>query len=376
MKITSKKIEALRPRKNRYVITVDKGLTLRIYPSGKKSWVVRIAKNGLVKDFTIGSFPDMSLAAAKCEARRLQRRFEIEPISAYTLNDAFRLWCNKKRGKIVSYIDEKRRLQRYVMRKIGKYQLDEITAPLIIKTVQPIENIGYQSTLKRVLLRLREVLDLAVCAGYIHHNPCERVSRIFASPTKTPMPAPDWQELPEVMKCMKAAPRRLQILFLFSLCSMLRPCENAMIEKEWISNNTITIPAEKMKMNRSHRVPLTPFMKELIALEQTLSPHPKSKFVFAGQISGHISKQALTKWLHTSELAGKLVAHGLRSMARSWLADCTSAKHEVAEACLAHVAGSQIYRSYQRSDLLDKRRPFCERWSRYIRDCARCAELI
>lgn len=318
----------------------------------------------------------MTLASAKSEARKVQRKFDVTPLNAYTLNDAFKLWCNLKRGKIVSYRDEKRRLTRYIMNHIGNRQLDQITAPLVIKTVQPIERAGHQCTLKRVLLRLREILDLAVCAGYIEHNPCARVSRVFAAPVKKPMPAPDWRALPEVMTIVSKAPKRLQNLFLFSLCSMLRPCENAMLEKTWIESGILTIPASKMKMKRPHRVPLTAFMLELIDKERSYSPHPKSKYVFSGTRSGHISKQALSKWLHTSELSGILVAHGLRSIARSWIADCTNAPFDVSESCLAHSTGNQIYLAYQRSDFLDARRKIYESWCSHVRDCAESAGLI
>ena len=114
----------------------------------------------------------------------------------------------------MSYQDERRRLERYIVKPLGGRQLDEITAPLVIRAVMPLEQAGKRATLKRVLMRLREVLDLAVCAGYIEHNPLARVSRVFAPPTVTPMPAVGWKDLPEVMRVMADAPERMQILFL------------------------------------------------------------------------------------------------------------------------------------------------------------------
>lgn len=195
------------------------------------------------------------------------------------------------------------------MKYIRDRQLDEITAPLVIKIASKIEDQNKLQTLKRTLLRFREIMDLAVCAGYIDHNPISRVSRVFPSPIVKPMPAVDWRELPEVLKVIKQANPRLQNYFLFSLCSMLRPGEIAKIQKSWIESDVLVIPASEMKMKRQHRVPLTPFMLDLIKRESEFSPHPRSKYVFAGRRSGdHISKQALAKWLHSSELKGKLVA--------------------------------------------------------------------
>ena len=377
MKIkTSKQIAALQPKERRYSIAIDRGLTVRVQPTGAKSFLLRIPQNGRTVDITLGQFPAMSLMQARQAARKQLQAFSLAPVAGYTLRDAFVLWCNLKRGRIVSYADEKRRIEFYLMRHIGSRQLDEITAPLVIKTVRPIENAGKRSTLKRILMRLREIMDIAVCAGYLDHNPINRVSKIFAPPVTKPMPSVDWKDLERVMFVFLKANKRLQNYFLFSLCSMLRPGELAALEKSWIQENTIIIPSSKMKKGREHRVPLTPFMQQLLEREKLFSPHPRNRFVFAGRKPDrHISKQALTKWLHSSDLRGQLVGHGLRSIARCWLAD-HAVQFEVAEACLSHAVGDKVYRAYQRSDFLESRRSVMQSWSSFVFECARRAGLL
>ncbi len=376
MPLTTKKIDSLKPGATRYSIADSGGLTLRVQPSGRKIWYLRSSVAGRVVDKKLGNFPDLSLMQARQKARRLRKEVGLEPPRGYCLRDAFRLWCRLKKPQIVSYQDERRRLERYIVKPLGGRQLDEITAPLVIRAVMPLEQAGKRATLKRVLMRLREVLDLAVCAGYIEHNPLARVSRVFAPPTVTPMPAVGWKDLPEVMRVMADAPERMQILFLFSLCSMLRPGENAKLEKSWIHDDVIEIPAEHMKKRKPFRLPLTGFMRELLEREAALSPHPRCAFVFVARVTGrHISAQALAKHLHSTELKGRLVAHGLRSIARSWLADA-QVPYEVAETCLSHDVGSLVSRAYQRSDYFDARRSIMERWSEHVRACARCAGMI
>ena len=373
---TSKKIAALEPREKRYSVAVDKGLTLRVHPSGTKSWVLRIPHNGRIIDITLGRFPDMNLQQAKAECRKQQKAFDIDPIKSYTLNDAFALWCTAKKGHIVSYERERRTINFHLIQYLGRYQLDEITAPLVIKTVRCIEARGHQCTLKHVLMRLREMLDLAVFAGYITHNPISKISKAFAPAVSHPMPSLDWRMLPAVMRVMKNAPPRLQNYFLFSVCSMLRPGEVAMLEKSWIDHDVITIPAESMKKRRQHRVPLSTLMKNLLEREKQFSPHPRNKYVFAGRKSnGHISKQALAKFLLHTDLGGQIVPHGFRSMARCWMAD-NGVSFEIAESCLSHVAGDKVYRAYQRSDFLDSRRMIMEKWSSYVLFCAASAGLL
>lgn len=376
MTLSSKKIAAMKPRDKRYSVADGNGLTLRVMPSGRKIWYLRTSCSGRVADKRLGELPDMSLMQARQKARRLRKAIGLEPPKGYVLKDAFRLWCRLKKPQIVSYQDERRRLERYIIEPLGNRQLDEITAPLVIRTVQPIEKDGKQATLKRVLMRLREILDLAVCAGYIEHNPLARVSKVFAPPQVKPMPSVDWRELPTVMAVMKEAPERMRVLFLFSLCSMLRPGENASLEKSWITEDAIHIPAEHMKKRRPFRVPLTGFMRELLEREAALSPHPRRAFVFAARVTGrHISAQALAKHLHSTSLKGRLVAHGLRSIARSWLAD-EAVPFDVAEMCLSHDVGTQVSRAYQRSDFFDARRSVMERWSEHVRACAESAGMI
>ena len=374
--VSSKQISTLKPKEKRYSITIDKGLALRIQPSGTKSWVLRIPHNGRVTDLTLGHFPDMGLQQAKAEARKRQKAFDIDPIKSYTLGDAFALWCASKKGRIVSYERERRTIQRHLIQYLGGYQLDEISAPLVIKTVKVIEASGHRCTLKHVLMRLREILDLAVFAGYISHNPISKISKAFAPATSTPMPSLDWRMLPAIMRVMKDAPPRLQNYFLFSLCSMLRPGEVAMLEKSWVDQDTITIPAQSMKKRRQHRVPISSLMKRLLEREKSFSPHPRNKYLFAGRKSdGHISKQALAKYLLQTSLGGQIVPHGFRSMARCWMAD-NGVSFEIAESCLSHVAGDKVYRAYQRSDFLESRRMVMERWSSYVLFCAASAGIL
>lgn len=374
--LSSKRIAALKPREKRFTVADGHGLCLRVYPSGLKTWYLRTSYSSRVTDLRLGAWPEVGLKQARQEARRRRKAPGFEPPRGYVLADAFKLWCGLKRGQIASYADERRRLERYLIGPLGRRQIDEITAPLVIATVRHIETAGHQATLKRVLMRTREILDLAVCAGYIAHNPCARVSRVFAAPMVTPMPAPPWAELPDVMRVMKAAPARMRVLFLFSLCSMLRPGEVAKLRKSWIADKVLTIPAEEMKKGRPHRVPLTDFMQRLLAAERGLSPHPRADFVFSSRSAGkHVSPQTLAKYLHSTELRGRLVAHGLRSIARSWLAD-HEVLFEVAEACLSHVAGSAVSRAYQRSDYLNARTPVMRTWSGFIERCAREAGVL
>lgn len=165
--LTTELIKRTKPNaKKRITLRDGLGLFLRIQPSNARSWVLRLNINGRNSDITLGRWPEVSLRMARQLARRKRKEFDLVPPKGFTLKDAFALWCNKKRRSIKSYKDEKRRLERYVISRIGNRQLDEVTAPLLIRLTSHLADENKLPTLKRVLMRVREILDLAVIAGY------------------------------------------------------------------------------------------------------------------------------------------------------------------------------------------------------------------
>lgn len=234
---------------------------------------------------------------ARALARRKKRELELEPSGSYTLRDAFKFWCSKKKGRISSYRDEKLRLEKYVVSKLGSRQLDSITPPVLIKLLEPVETAGKLSTVKRLLMRVREIFDLAVNAGFLQANPLSKITKVFPVPEVRHMPAPDWKELPIVISQVEhLAPPKYKILFLFSLATLLRPGEVVSVRLDWITEEAITIPGEFMKMKRTHRVPLTPYLIALIQEAKEIRKNKRSPYLFpATNKNRHISGQALAK---------------------------------------------------------------------------------
>lgn len=376
--LTSKVIKELKPKEKRYQITDSGGLALRIQRSGVKSWVLRVSQNGRIVDITLGRWPEVTLQNARALARQRKKELELEPSGSYTVRDAFKFWCSKKRGRILSYRDERLRLEKYVISKIGSRQLDSITPPILIKLMEPMEESGKLSTVKRLLMRTREIFDMAVNAGYLNSNPLAKITKVFPVPTVQHMPSIDWKELPIVVSQIETlAPTKYRLLFYFSLATLLRPKEVVSVRLEWINEEAITIPAEHMKMKRVHRVPLTPYLINLITDIKNVRSNQRSPFLFPAKNKNKpISSQALAKWMHDQDVfRNRLVPHGLRAIGRSWFAD-NNVPFEVAEACLAHLVGSQVVRAYQRTDFFTPRQKVMLSWHAYIETCARCARVL
>jgi integrase len=140
---------------------------------------------------------------------------------------------------------------------------------------------------------------------------------------------------------------------------------------------TWSIPASRMKAGRAHRVPLTP---EAVAILESV-PRTESPFVFHAQRGGMLSDMTLSavmrRMQEAEEKAGRpgfldpvnkrpAVPHGLRSTFRQWAAE-KGFPRDMAELALAHHIGTEVERSYQRSDMLERRRDMMAAWAAFLR---------
>ena len=137
-----------------------------------------------------------------------------------------------------------------------------------------------------------------------------------------------------------------------------------------LGNKVWTVPAERMKAGREHRVPLTDRMLAILAEMQLLRCESDTKetdaFVFPGSRKGKgLSVMSLTMCMRRLK-GGEFTVHGFRSAFRDWVSEETDFAREVAEAALAHVYGDATERAYRRGDALAKRRELMNAWERYV----------
>ena len=124
-----------------------------------------------------------------------------------------------------------------------------------------------------------------------------------------------------------------------------------------------TLPAERMKANREHRVPLS--SRAIEVLDEAAELSDGGGLVFPGTRPGRpLSENTHSKLLR--ELGFATVTHGFRSSFRDWAAERTSAPHTVMEAALAHTIRNKVEAAYARSDLFEKRRALMEAWAAYL----------
>jgi integrase len=123
-----------------------------------------------------------------------------------------------------------------------------------------------------------------------------------------------------------------------------------------------TVPANRMKAGREHRVPLSP---RAVAILRRLEKVSKGEFVFPGQARNKpLSNMAMEMVLRRMNIPDATV-HGFRSSFRDWAGNVSSFPREITETALAHVIGDKAEQAYRRSDALDKRRKLMEAWAAY-----------
>jgi integrase len=132
-----------------------------------------------------------------------------------------------------------------------------------------------------------------------------------------------------------------------------------------------TIPLDRMKAGREHRVPLSDQAYEV--LEQL----PRmSEWVFPGRkAKTGLSNMSLLQTLRRVD-KGDVTTHGFRSSFRDWAAEQTEFPREVIESALAHTIGSQVELAYLRSDLLEKRRALVAAWGRHCAGLSEASQVL
>lgn len=267
-------------------------------------------------------------------------------------------WSNKKRAQ--QWINT---LRQYANPMLGRSRVDQIETSDILKALSPIW-LTKPETARRVRQRIGTVLDWAKAAGFRSgDNPVAGVSK--GLPRQTDRDdhhnALPYERVADFIRQLRASDNSeiVRLAFEFLILTAARTSE--VLGAKWtevgFAEKIWTVPAERMKAGRQHRVPLAARAVEILNRAREIGGG--SEYVFPGRAGTRpLSNMVFLMTLRRMKL--DVTAQGFRSSFRDWAAEQTNFPREVCEMALAHPIENKV--EYRRGDLFEKRRELMMAW--------------
>ncbi|MGZ9736883.1 integrase domain-containing protein [Pseudomonas sp. GNP012] len=391
-RLSELKVKSAKPSEKDYVLFDGGGLQMRVRSNGSKLWNFNYRHPVTKKriNMGLGTFPEVSLAQARkgsIAAREVlaqgldpkeQRDVELQAKQAeteHTFQNVATSWYELKKDAVTPAYAEDiwRSLTLHVFPDLGTTPISAISAPQVINLLRPLETKGSLETVKRLSQRLNEIMTYGVNSGLIHANPLSGIRSVFKKPKKKNMAALAPDELKELMVAIANASikRTTRCLIEWQLNTMTRPAEAATTRWEDIDleKKIWTIPAERMKKRRIHIVPLTDQALALLEAIKPYSGHREYVFPADRDPRTHCNSQTANMALKRMGFEGRLVSHGMRSMASTILNE-HGWDPELIEVALAHVDNNEVRSAYNRAEYIERRRPMMAWWSEHIQEAS------
>ncbi|MCW8918054.1 MAG: integrase arm-type DNA-binding domain-containing protein [Gammaproteobacteria bacterium] len=391
-KLSPRKVETAGPGK----YEDGGGLRLVVSKTGAKKWVLRFTfhrDNGTKKrrEMGLGSYPDVGLAEAREMASEYRKDIKngVDPIEArkvvpeevpsFATCAARYIRAHRHGWKSGKHARQwVRTLKTYARTEIGAKKVDAITTEDILKILTPIWN-SKTETAKRLQGRIEIVLDYAAAHKYRDPlNPARwrgHLDKLLPKPSRVKKashhPAMPYMEVPSFMAELSGNDSISAKALRFLILTATRTSEA--LEAKWeeidLDAAVWTIPAERMKAKKEHRVPLS---SAAITILKELDREEDNPYLFPGARNGRpLSNMALLQLMRGMGYGvkgdrGSYVPHGFRSSFRDWSGEVSNFPRDVAEMALAHVIENKVEAAYRRGDLFAKRYKMMQAWSDYL----------
>lgn len=373
-KLTDTEIKSTKPADKEINLFDGDGLILRIAPlakGGKKNWYFRYAVPVSKKrtKMSLGTYPHLTLAKARAlrdenlsllangvdpQVHNNNKAKALKSAIEHTLQAVARKWLDEKvktSGISQDHAEDIwRSLERNIFPTLGDTPIKEIRPKMLKQHLDPIEKRGVLETLRRIISRLNEIFRYAATEELIEFNPADNLAQRFSKPKKQNMPALPPTELPRFLTVLNNASVRMEtrLLIEWQLLTWVRPGEA--VRTRWsdidIETGMWNIPAEFMKMKKPHKVPLSKEALRVLDLMKAISGHREWVFPSIKAPLNHMHEQTANAAIIRMGFGGELVAHGMRSIARTAAEESGKFRTDVLEAALAHSKKDEIIAAY------------------------------
>ena len=257
------------------------------------------------------------------------------------------------------------------VKAIRKAPVEAITTEDVLRVLRPMWQ-EKPETASKVRERIKIVLDHAKARGLRSgDNPAQwkgHLDQILPTPSKLSRghhAAMPYADVPAFLNKLRETDGSGAKALEFAILTAARSGEvrGAAWDEIDFGEKVWTLPAERMKTGKPHRVPLSARAVEILEEMKAIAING---LVFPGRKEGRpLSDMTLAKALRTAG-GGEFTVHGFRSSFRDWVSEETNFQREVAEAALAHTVGDAVERAYRRGDALEKRRKLMDAWETYL----------
>lgn len=367
------------------------GLYLQVSKSGSKSWIMRYTMAAKPVEMGLGSYQTFTLAEARKRATaqrklladgidplekkrsdQLTRRMAEASIITFDKAATAFIEANSPAWRNAKHADQWRNtIATYASPVIGSLPVSKIVTAHVLRVLTPIW-LEKTETAVRLRGRIEKILDWSKAQGYRSgDNPAAWRGHLDAGLLPSPSKVADaghhaalpWSEIGAFMVALRAmqgsGARAMEIIIL----TATRTSE--VLNAKWteidLDGKLWTIPKERMKSFKEHRVPLSDAVMAVLMAVKAESTG--GEYVFSGRKNGTaLSNMAC---LATLKRMGRsdLTVHGFRSTFRDWVSETTSYPRDVAEMALAHAIEDKSEAAYRRGDLIEKRRALMSDWA-------------
>jgi integrase len=265
-----------------------------------------------------------------------------------------------------------RRLENDIFPLLGAYPIKDITAPLLLTALRAIERRGAHEMAHRALQVCGQILRYAIATGRAERNVAADLKGALRPVKHTHFAALDAKELPEFIKTLEQNDARLFLHTRYAIrllmLTFVRTSE--LINAKWdefdFEKKLWVIPPERMKMRKSHIVPLS--RQSLAILENIKQSMGYGVNVFPNQVEPRrcMSNNTILKAIERLGYKGQMTGHGFRALAMSTIKEQLGYRHEVVDRQRAHAPRTKVDAAYDRAQFLDERTKMMQEWADYL----------
>jgi len=386
MALSDLRIRTARPREKPYKLTDGGGLYLLIQPGGSKLWRMKYRFFGKEKLLSIGRYPEIGLARARKEqlaarellvdgrdpsaVKQLERDKKLAE-HARTFRALTKEFLKKqeKEGRAPSTLKKNRWVLDMALADIGNEPATALRAPAVLKVLKKVEARGTYETARRLKVMIGAVMRYGMAIGWVESDPTIALRGALMAPPKKPHAAiTDREKFGGLLRAIDGLSGQKSTRIGLQLLALLYPRPGELRFSKWtefdFEKRVWTIPADRTKTRRPHRLPLPD--AAINALQELKALDAPGEYLFPSIRTWKkpISDAAFTAALRRMGYAGdEMTAHGFRASFSTIANESGLWNPDAIERALAHVEGNSVRAAYSRSEFWDERVRMADWWA-------------